>query len=256
MAFLTDHQIKALIDDGDLVTPKPDTTLGMKTSPIQPASIDFTIGEMRKNEKESGKSRSVEEWCLAPGSMVIVATKEKLNLPPHLGAITVSPVSQSIKGILILNQGHIDPGFQGFMRFIIINMSQESIPLRQGDIISSILIYELSAEVSVDYSKLEKSNSVKGTPPGYYDSNVIPERMLERFSDDFMHVDERAKKIAEEIVDKKIKDADIKITSRQIWMPLFTSLITLAVLSFAIGFNPLNNKIDVLKERIIKLESK
>ena len=80
--------------------------------------------------------------------------------------------------------------------------------------------------------------------------------MLERFSDDFMHVDERAKKIAEEIVDKKIKDADIKITSRQIWMPLFTSLITLAVLSFAIGFNPLNNKIDVLKERIIKLESK
>ena len=98
MGFLTDTQIKDLVKSSDLVEPKPDTTLGLKTSPIQPASIDFTIGEMRIKDGETNPI--VEETCLKTGSMVIVATQECLKLPSNLGAITVSPVSQSIKGLL------------------------------------------------------------------------------------------------------------------------------------------------------------
>ena len=88
MGFLTDTQIKDLVKSSDLVEPKPDTTLGLKTSPIQPASIDFTIGEMRIKDGETNPI--VEETCLKTGSMVIVATQESLFFVTTLFSLRLS----------------------------------------------------------------------------------------------------------------------------------------------------------------------
>ena len=216
------------------------------------ASIDFTIGEMRIKDGETNPI--VEETCLKTGSMVIVATQECLKLPSNLGAITVSPVSQSIKGLLILNQGHVDPGFSGYMRFIIINMSQETVPLRKGDIITSVLFYELSGQVSVDYEQLESTKSVKGTPPRDYESNSIPERMLERFSDDFMHVDERARKIAENIADEKVREADLLFKSRTWVAPVISAILGGIVLIGLNYYGPIIKAQAQLGERLAKIE--
>lgn len=82
------------------------------------------------------------------------------------------------------NPGHVDPGYNGRLRFTVINMGREDYVLRRGDMIVTILLFKLDREVA-------KSYSARGNTAG-----SVTQEEIDLLSPDFLDVAKRAKSIA------------------------------------------------------------
>lgn len=191
MKLLKDDQLKDLyVGANPVVTgiavPKSWTEAA---SPVQPSSIDLHIGQVSvPAERASQKPDDVVSgrYHLQPGQTAIVTTREDLHMSPNLAAVGFPPSHVSIQGLLMTNPGHVDPGYVGKMHLTVINMSRDSIELRVGDPIVTVLFFELDGDVTADYRKRN---------PG---AAVNPD--VNRLSRDFLNFTNRAKRIAKEEV--------------------------------------------------------
>lgn len=116
-------------------------------APVQPCSVDLSVGNIYIPGTEAGKPGSkehpVDGFNLDPGTTAIVETLEKCHLPDQIGAIGFPPNNVSSKGILMTNPGHVDPGYDGTMNFTVINMGQERYTLLRGNKIVTLLFFKL-----------------------------------------------------------------------------------------------------------------
>jgi deoxycytidine triphosphate deaminase len=80
--------------------------------------------------KDMHKQKTV---TLKPGQMMFVVTHEDVCLPKHIYATVYSRNKLSRDGILALNAGHIDPGFQGPIIIRLINLKSTNYTLQLGD---------------------------------------------------------------------------------------------------------------------------
>lgn len=186
--FLSDEEllkldpaiIKGLNRSGDLYAAQ---------SQIQPASVDLTIGDIFLPEIPQGEKGSIESpltfHSLRAGHTAIVQTKEELDLPRNLAAIGFSPSSVSSRGLLMTNPGHVDPGYKGRMKFTVINMGRESFALNSGDIIVTLLFFQLDPPAKQSYS--ERNQTIKGN---------VGEEQLSRLAKDFLDFERRAEDAA------------------------------------------------------------
>ena len=126
-------------------------------SPIQPASVDLSIGNIYlpevKQEGEGSLQNPLNEHYLSPGHTAIVQTKEELDLPANLAAIGFPPSSVSTQGLLMTNPGHVDPGYRGRMKFTLINMGRQPYRLKSGEIIVTLLLFRLDHPAKKSYSE-------------------------------------------------------------------------------------------------------
>jgi len=83
------------------------------------------------------------------------------------------------------NPGHVDPGYEGFMRFTVINMAKDRYELKRGDRIVRLLVFKLDAPAHAGWRVRH--------PEG---SRLPNEEEISRLSEDFVDVNQRAKKIA------------------------------------------------------------
>lgn len=111
------------------------------------------------------------------------------------------------------NPGQVDPGYQGRLRFTVINMGRKDFILREGDVIVSLILMELKSAAQNDW--LKRHSGQVGGP--------ITWENLNRVSSDFVNVEERAQRIA----DQTVQRADVKIKTLQIWVPVGVTLLTL-----------------------------
>jgi deoxycytidine triphosphate deaminase len=93
------------------------------TDAIQPCSYDMSVGTIFKDGEIITKANSKgEHVILEPGEIISLFTKEELNLPRNIAATAFPMNSMSSEGILVLNPGHIDPGFRGPLTVRAINI--------------------------------------------------------------------------------------------------------------------------------------
>ncbi len=94
-----------------------------------------------------GKENKYDDiYEIRPSSIVTMLTLESVQLPNNICA-TVFPMNRfSSKGLLILNPGHIDPGFNGPISICAINLSNETIRLKLRDDIFTIIFESLNGE--------------------------------------------------------------------------------------------------------------
>jgi deoxycytidine triphosphate deaminase/outer membrane murein-binding lipoprotein Lpp len=187
-----------------------------KDSPIQPSSVDLSVGRIHIPDTVAGAPGSElnpkMEHSLKPGETAVIATQEQFNLPADVLGVAFPPSRVSFKGILMTNPGHIDPGYRGPLRFTLINMSSQDFIVRQGDPIVSVLLFRLAAPVGADWLRRHDGN------PGGYPS----QEDIDKPSADFVNVSNRAKQIATEEVAK----AELKLKSWQVLVPLVTAIVT------------------------------
>ena len=124
---------------------------------VESCSYDLRVGSVFKDKSitslefnEAGKPLIVE---IKPSEIVTILTLEEVKLPNNIIA-TVFPINGlSSKGFLILNPGHIDPGYQGPISICAINMSTETVYLQIGETkIFTILFDKLDADAE-EYKK-------------------------------------------------------------------------------------------------------
>lgn len=190
--FLRDAELQRMLkEDPSLLEHLncPDD-LDAPESPIQPSSVDLTVGEIyvpfrKKWFGRVGAAKGRTDLVIESGETAVVLTGEVCNFPSDIGAIGFPPVKVSSKGLLMTNPGHVDPGFKGRMSFTVINMGREPFPLRKGDQIVTLLLYKMERDARRGWSDRNHAPKLE-----------VNEDVLLRLSPDFLDVSRRARKAA------------------------------------------------------------
>ncbi len=157
-----------------------------KDSPVQGASIDLHIGNIylpgEKPGSEGGAQNPKSEYVLKTGETAVVTTRETLHLPGNIAALGYPPSRVSFKGLLMTNPGHVDPGYEGVMRFTVINMAKDPYPLERGKEIVTLLLFSMEHPAHSDWHQRN--------PGG---SSLPSQASISRLSRDFVDVEKRAK---------------------------------------------------------------
>jgi len=127
---------------------------------------------------------------LKQGHTAVVRTKEQLHLSNKRAAIAFPPSHVSLRGLLMTNPGHVDPGYEGPLHCTVINMGRLDYPLSAGDRIMRVLIFELDTPARASFSERAIAAGVDPRSP------QITSELLERLSFDFVDVEKRATDIA------------------------------------------------------------
>ncbi len=120
---------------------------------FQAASYDLRIGKIiAEAEVIDGPNA---RFYLPSGGMATIVTMEQLQLPPQIGAVVFPPNSLSEQGLLVLNPGHVDPGYRGTLSVRVINLRKVAFPLSVGMRIFTCLFFELSEATERPYQYAE-----------------------------------------------------------------------------------------------------
>lgn len=192
MSFLTDDKLAALLTADSTVVANFPPAVAKATahapfergSAIQPCSIDLHIGSVMVPGKD-GKAKQKSSHALRPGMSAIILSHERLKVPPTHGGI-VLPLGGYQQGLLLTNPGHIDPGYEGRLWFIVVNISRETISLSPERRIATLLLFSLDGAPKADWQ------SRYG--PTKYD--LPPDAVVEAVAGDCLMVGPRAARVA------------------------------------------------------------
>lgn len=228
MFALVDHEIKRKISNNELITSSSEINLNLQdaSSQIQPASIDLTIGEIcLPDSQEGGEKFDVQrikktfKRSIGPGECIRVFTTESLNFTcsdsSYMGLI-FAPARVSRKGLFIMDVGIVDPGFKGNLGFTVINFGKETVTLKIGDSIASLVIFDLDALVERPWISRSGEQPYEGR---YKDIHSL--------SPDFLKVVEKAKRAAEVAAQECLVEYENNY---------FRKFVIPAILSAALGF--------------------
>ncbi len=131
-------------------------------SSIQPAALDLHIGKIYVPGANRGAPGSADQpiltgFDLHPGRTALIETHEVLTIPSHIMGIGFAPIGLALKGILTPTIGHINPGWNGPLKIVTINMGGHTVSLEQGSHIAGILLYRLVNSVSANYTERKKT---------------------------------------------------------------------------------------------------
>lgn len=168
-----------------------DSSLYSAGSPVQPASVDLHVGEIfvpgeKKGHEGAFESPITHDYRLRRGETVLVSTKEEFNLPNNMAGIGFTPFRVALRGVFITSVGHVDPGYKGPLRLIVINMGNDTHTLGVGDRIATCLLFELGTPARKGYAERHTQ------PAGERAHNPV-QRALRIMAKDFLSLDDRMK---------------------------------------------------------------
>ena len=220
------------------------------SSSIQPASIDLHIGQIFTPGAKPGELGAHDaprrDFTLMTGQTAVIRTREQLKLPDDIAGIAFPPSSVSLRGLLMTNPGHVDPGYHGYLHVTAINMGQEPYPLVHGARCITLTLFRLARAAAAPYS----------TRIGAPSTSPVTQELLTRLSLDFAAIENRAEKIA----DKAAQKMDISTKRIQVIATIIIAVLTVggyiitSRISERIATLEAQIKIDALEERIEKLE--
>lgn len=146
MAVLNIERLKELAKNNGL--------LGTNWDPdnFEPCSYDLRIGAIYKDGNiYSREHNSMENIAIKPSEIVTMLTLEEVNIPQNCSGTVFAKNSRSSEGLLILNPGHVDPGYKGPLTICAINLSKEDKILNEGEQLFTLVLSELNAEVPEEF---------------------------------------------------------------------------------------------------------
>lgn len=200
MCVLNINELKVLAQDDNLLG--DDYVM----SNFQPSSYDLRIGAIFLDNKIFSKEFQQQGFTnnidIKPSEIVSILTLEKVTLPKNCIGTVFAINKQSSTGLLILNPGHIDPGFSGSLSICAINLSKEQKTISIGESIFTLIVQRLTNELSADQAYKNKifnsrkeeeqeflktkskrlSNSVFDLVSGYDGAKkMLADKLLEKF---------------------------------------------------------------------------
>jgi deoxycytidine triphosphate deaminase len=113
LGILTYDDILAELKQGKLITH------GIESN-VEACSYDLRVGTIfKEGQIITGEQGQV---ILQPGDIVSLFTLEELDLPADIAATAFAMNAMSSQGILVLNPGHVDPGYKGPLTVRVINL--------------------------------------------------------------------------------------------------------------------------------------
>ncbi len=158
-------------------------------SALEAASVRLRAGRIFQLMPDGEGLREInDQLILNQGGVAFVLTKERMDFDAkHAGIMTAKSGGIAEKGILITNTGQVDPGFEGHLRYAVINMGHEQFCLRRGDVITKLMIFSLDEAANPSWSEIH---------------DAIPDPTAESIrplGNDFLDLQRRAEHIAAKV---------------------------------------------------------
>ena len=151
MTILNRKDIEAEIKSGKLIH-------NADIHNIEACSYDMTIGTIFTSDGQkinSEHQHSNEPVVIKPGEIISFFTKEELELPNDISATAFAMNSLSSKGLLVLNPGHVDPGFKGPLTVKALNLTKTPLSVEIGSEIFTVIFDRLDTATDEPYSRNE-----------------------------------------------------------------------------------------------------
>ena len=116
--------------------------------------VDLRIGRIYVGDPTQQKRyREIKDeddkLYLAPGAIVHVESRERVSTPPDIMGILIPKNTKSEAGLLMLNAGHVDPGWEGgFLTAEIMNVTAEEFLIEIGEALFSIIFQYIHTPAS------------------------------------------------------------------------------------------------------------
>jgi deoxycytidine triphosphate deaminase len=218
---------------------------------LKSASYDLRAGTIYVDGEIISASHGTgsNKVAVKPSQIITLLTLEDVNIPNDCIGTVFALNSMSSTGFLILNPGHIDPGYKGPITICAINLSKQETFLFLGMPIFTIIISRLDSKL--DKKELYQGNTFKVNERKEYEAKQLNKRfrLLSSSFFDLITGYDGYKQVYNSIVLEKVNNF-IKSTVRIIL--LLSAVAT--IVSAAIYFIP-ENRVKLLKEEIKEKDS-
>jgi len=147
--ILSKQDIEAKIDSGELV-------LNAVKANLEACSYDLRIGTIFKNGQIINENHpdANRQFDIQPGEIINLFTLEEIKLSSKIMAtVFARNAESSFKALLVLNPGHIDPGFQGLITIKAINLGKDPLSIQRGQKILTIIFEEMPNFTTSPYNR-------------------------------------------------------------------------------------------------------
>jgi deoxycytidine triphosphate deaminase len=97
------------------------------------STYDLSVGVIIKPGTGEKSASIVDDYELKPGGTVKVVSKELLKMPDTITAHVLLKNELCRQGILAINIGVVDPGFEGPIASTLLNFGRQDFPIKKGD---------------------------------------------------------------------------------------------------------------------------
>lgn len=137
---------------------------------IKNASYELFMGDEIYSNNDSTKTildNKNSQFELKPGQFALLITKEKLSIPPKFIGFISLKFGFKKKGLVNISGFHVDPGFDGKLKFSVYNAGSKSIILQKDKPYFVLWLSELTSVLSKDeqYGKEDKHQNQSEITP-------------------------------------------------------------------------------------------
>ena len=158
---------------------------GYQHEHLRDAGYDVTVAKVY-GENECGiVSTRSDYWELKPQGIAVVVSNEVVRVPSNICAHASVKTTLCREGVIAVNTGIVDPGWQGPISSVVVNFGKESYTLRKDDVFLRLTF----SEVSRLDTQLEPAPQLRTN----YEA-TIKDKFETRLSDSFLDIERASEK--------------------------------------------------------------
>ena len=112
---------------------------------VRPSCYDLTIGHIVTAGGIIRPTSQKSSHVLKPGEVATLFSQQTINLPATISGLLIPKNTPATKGLLMLNLGHVEPGWHGPVTAQVVNLNRAPFLLSLGDPIFSIVFHYLNS---------------------------------------------------------------------------------------------------------------
>jgi deoxycytidine triphosphate deaminase len=198
-------------------------TSGYDGNCLRDAGYDLRIKTLMNKTAEGLVESFTDDIDLTPQGVAAVISEEVLKLPTYICAYASVKTSLCREGVLAINVGVVDPGWEGPLSSLILNFGKDVYRLKAGDTFLRLTFHRVP-------------DMHQATPPPYSRADYeagIKQKFTKRLASSFMDLDAAAKKGSERFAED-LRNALFKyVPIAAIMLALITLFLNYGVLSIA-----------------------
>lgn len=110
---------------------------------LRNSTCDLTIGNIfPTGQTTKGNGEATKVFWLKPNHMVFVVSQQRITLPSNVTGLASLVTTLTKEGILCLNTGIIDAGYDGHVGATLVNFSNKERPVRIDDRLFRVLFFQ------------------------------------------------------------------------------------------------------------------
>ena len=161
---------------------------GMNISSLRDCGYDLTISTLLGKTDAGSIEENTDDFDLNPQGIALAVSEEILKLPENVCAHVLVKTSLCREGILAINIGVVDPGWQGPISSILLNFGKSAYRLKKGEAFLRLTFHTLE--------KPAQPGSRTVVDRARYTEDVR-RKFDKRLSDSFMDFEKAAKKASD-----------------------------------------------------------